>query len=74
MTADREGLPSWTIYDHPTDFPDCYVARRFIWDKPTAEIITSPTLEALQQHFILQGLVCMQRHPNDDPKIVETWM
>jgi len=67
-------MQSWTIYDHPLDFPDCFVARCFIWDKPTAEIITAPELEPLRAHFASLGFTCLERNAADDPKIVEVWL
>jgi hypothetical protein len=72
--TDRPGLPMWTIYDHPRDFPHCWVARLFIWDKPTEDILTAPTLEALQAHFYELGLYRMERQEGDDAKIVEIWI
>jgi hypothetical protein len=72
-------MDSWTIYDHPTDYPDCFVARRFELGKgpepvPTAEVVTSPDIEPLRRRFMRSGLVRFRRAPSDDSKIVETWM
>ena len=66
-------LNIWAIYDHPADFPDSYVARRFEYDKPTATIIKG-TLPRLRKAFRLCGLHCLTRSPDDDPVIVETWL
>lgn len=66
-------LSVWTIYDHPSDFPDSFVARAFTTG-PTNEIILATDLEQLREAFDRAGLVCMARNPNDDPKIVETWL
>lgn len=66
-------LSIWTIYDHPSDFPDNFVARAFTTG-PTNEIILATSLEQLRNVFDAAGLVQMQRHPSDDPKIVETWL
>jgi hypothetical protein len=74
MTDEPQGLPIWAIYDHPADFPDTYAARLFINDKPTAHVLASVSLDALREHFAQQGLVKLDRHPTDDPKIVETWL
>lgn len=63
----------WTIYDHPTDYPDKFVARKFILDKPTSEVIIADTLEELREMLPL-GLSCFNRSVTDDPVIVETWM
>lgn len=66
-------LSIWTIYDHPRDFPDNFVARAFTTG-PTNEIILATELEQLRDAFDKAGLVCLARNPNDDPNIVETWL
>jgi len=67
-----EGLSIWVIYDHPTDFPDRYVARRFQNDRPTAQFVEGATLDEVREKLPF-GLAQFPRHPQDDPKIVETW-
>lgn len=64
---------SWTIYDHPSDFPNTYVARRFVNAKPSTSIIEGD-LEDIRVVLQEMGLICFQRSPSDDPKIVETWL
>jgi hypothetical protein len=72
-------LAIWTVYDHPLDYPDKFVARRFDVDangaRPSASIIITPDLETLRD--ILQfemHLTCYTRAPTDDPNIVESWL
>jgi hypothetical protein len=72
-------LSIWTVYDHPTDYPDSYVARRFAISKdgppaPTREAIVSPTLMPLREVLVSKGLTPIARSPEDDPKIVESWI
>jgi hypothetical protein len=71
-------MEMWTIYDHPRDYPHCFVARRFLVyagaSKPTDEIVTAPDLEMVRRWCRFRGLACIPRDPNDDPKIVETWL
>jgi hypothetical protein len=72
-------LAMWTVYDHPTDYPNTFVARRFDIDgngaTPTASIIVAPDLTTLRDILAFQmGLTCLTRSPGDDPKIVETWL
>jgi hypothetical protein len=69
----------WTVYDNPADYPGKYVARRFDIDaggpKPSSSIIIAQSLEMLRD--ILQfemHLTCLARSPEDDPKIVESWL
>lgn len=72
-SSDRQ-LQVWTIYDHPTDFPNKFAARRFVYDKPTGDVITTDDIENLRTFFRSQGLTCLPRSESDDPVIVETWM
>jgi len=73
---------SWTIYDHPRDFPHCYVARAFSIDgneepTPTDSIIILPSLEAvdaLRETFASMGLVRWPRQDDDDSVIMEVWL
>jgi len=69
----------WTVYDHPTDYPDKYVARRFDVDgkgaRPTESVIIHSDLDQLRDMLAFEmHLTCIARSPHDDPKIVETWM
>lgn len=65
-------LNLWTIYARPTDYPQSFVARRFQLDKPTNEVIVRDTLEEVRA-ALPPGLHRMERHPSDDPVIVEVW-
>jgi hypothetical protein len=72
-------LPIWTVYDHPRDYPHCYVARKFLVggladELPTDEVITAPTLDEIRELMERRGLTCLRRAPEDDPVIVETWI
>jgi len=68
----------WTIYDHPADFPEYFVARKWLIGnsrdnpEPTDEIILNVDLEVLRKS-IPPWLYCMPRQANDDPCIVEVW-
>jgi hypothetical protein len=71
-------LQMWTVYDHPRDFPNSYVARCFDVDgsgpRATDNIMVSPSLDALRDMLAARGLTALCRSPEDDPKIVETWL
>jgi hypothetical protein len=67
-------LPIWTVYDHPRDYPHGFIARKFLLDQPTDEIITAPTLDEIREAMWQRGLTCLKRAPGDDPVIVETWI
>jgi hypothetical protein len=68
-----ETFELWTVYDSPIDFPGRFVARKFLLDGPTDELLQDNTLDGLRRK-LPQGLVRTERHPQDDPKIVETWV
>lgn len=70
----RTTLSIWVVYDHPRDHPDVYVARRFAYDRPTNDIITTHDLTALREDMMARGLTCITRSSNDDAKIMETWL
>lgn len=73
----RHRLPQFVVYDHPSDWPDFFVAR--LWfalpDQPqsTPFVIMDHSLDRLQTTMEALGLVKLMRHPDDDPKILETW-
>lgn len=66
-------MNAWTIYDHPKDRPNCFVARRFENANPTLEVLTAPTLDELRRK--LPGVTQrIPRDPRDDLCIVEVWI
>jgi hypothetical protein len=72
-------LAMWTVYKHPSDYPDKYVARRFDVDadgaKPSASVIITPDLAQLRHILRFElGLTCLSRNEGDEPQIVETWL
>jgi hypothetical protein len=73
----REFLHIWTVYDHPTDQPDCYVARLWIIGdgqiKSSNDMFTADTLDELRR-LLPPGLNRLDRFDQDDPKIVEVWL
>lgn len=80
-TADaikRGALAMWTIYDHPADYPDGFIARMHEVATKGGTHPTSKTLKGeldeLRQLFWRAGLLKVTRHPQDEPQIVETWV
>lgn len=67
-------LSIWSVYDHPKDFPDVFVARKWEGTRPTADTITSEDLATLRRKLAERGLICLTRCPDDDPTILETWL
>jgi len=69
-------LSMWTVYDHPKDFPNSYVARRFEVDargpRSTSDLMVSGDLELLRKTLEKRGLYKITRNPDDDACILET--
>jgi hypothetical protein len=71
-------LAMWTVYDHPSDYPDYYIARKWLVGskraepEATDEILLDADLDALRKR-IPPWLYCMGRQEGDDPKIIEVW-
>lgn len=71
-------LSIWTITDRPADYPDKFVARRFLVTRdgarPTPDILMSDDLEWIREILRGRGLFCIRRETADDPVIVESWL
>lgn len=67
----------WIVYDHPADYPEGFLARRWLAGamaaEPTQTAVVGATLEAVRAQLPI-GLIRLARDPEDDPVIVETWM
>lgn len=72
-------LDMWVVYDHPTDFPANYIARRW-YIVPNEDPIVSreiiPAAELDDLRYVLDGMGLSQlaHMDNDDPVIIETWL
>lgn len=77
--VDRGTLSLWTVYDHPRDHPDGYIARRFETGgglpepKATSDAVTG-TLVAIRESMLMAGLYCLTRSEQDEKTIIETWL
>ena len=71
-------LTMYSVYDHPTDYPDMYVARlsnvTIKGFTPTDILIKSPCLKTLRNALSSMGLERMERSKLDDPTIIEVWL
>lgn len=71
-------LSIWTVYQSPSDHPGYFVARRWVCDDDpplaTEDMIRSRLYSYIEFEMTYRGLVKMQRHPCDDPCILETWI
>lgn len=71
----------WTLYDHPQDYPGCFVARAYgmmtglpLADEPA---ITAATVEELRTKVQARSphvLERIERDPEDDDHIIESWL
>lgn len=70
-------LQLWVVYDRPRDFPNCFVARLFLVgpevNGPTNRCLLARSLEGVRR-MLPPGLTRLDRHPTDEPQIVETWL
>lgn len=69
----RVPFPMWVIYRRPKDFPAHYVARCWDMDTPTDTYLIGKDLDDVRC-MLPDGLVKFDRHPTDDPCIVESWL
>lgn len=72
-------MTQWVIFFNPTDYPGKYVLRRFQVGPGTVTPEAEPdgvfeTLEDAREVFRGSTLVRIERDPNDEPQIVETWL
>lgn len=68
-----DGIVLWVVYDSPIDLPGRFVARKWINETPTPELLQGKTLEELRNR-LPAGLFRIERAESDDPRIVETWV
>jgi len=66
-------MPLIAIYDHPSDYPDKFVARIWDVDIPTRYAVLRDDLESIRE-VIPPWMVRFVRSDKDDPVIVETWL
>lgn len=69
----------YTVYDHPKDYPDHFVVRRFLITPgkaiPQPDIyLQKDNLDELRHELFNLGLFPIGRDKSDDPVIVETWI
>jgi hypothetical protein len=69
-------LLTWTIYDHPLDFPDDYVVRPFSSRLACALSVHFKHAQLEHVRGALQnlGLTCLSRTETDPPFVLETWI
>lgn len=63
----------YVIYDHPRDYPNCFVVRLWEGGRPTLTHVLASSLDHARKQ-VPHGLTRIPRVPQDDPVIVETWI
>ena len=66
-------IPIITVCYNTEDYPGKYVARLWDVDKPTNMVAIAESLEEIRGAKPPEMMI-MDRMPNDDPVIVETWI
>lgn len=72
-----QGIETWCVTFDPEDYPDLFVGRKFINDRPTEEVCVRRSLEGIRR--AIQGrsslrLERLPRSPDDEPHIQEVWI
>jgi hypothetical protein len=64
----------YAIYDNPKDYPDKFVVRRWVGEKP--DQVPLAVVDDLQaaRLAVPSGHICVSRSTTDDPVIVECWL
>lgn len=71
--AGAKPLMAWAIYRQPLDFPFGFLARRYVGEVPTTDVITGCTLEAVNEK-LPPNLLRFAPSPTDDASLAETWV
>lgn len=77
--SENNGLEIYTVYDHPTDYPDSFVVRRWrvIEGKEIPDdklLIQSKDLNLIENILLEMGLTPIPRLPGDDPVILKNYI
>lgn len=72
----QNDLLTWTVYDHPDDFPHCYVVRPHSsrLARPLTVHFEHTQLERVRSALEHLGLTRLDRAPGDPPAVLETWI
>jgi hypothetical protein len=73
-------MEMYVVYERPKDYPQHFVLRKWYIGAvegeplPDAEwFVLADTLAAIRTHIPL-GFIRLERDPNDEPQIVESWI
>lgn len=70
-------LVMWSIFERPADFPDGFIARKFVITSgevtPTRDAMVCRQLEPIRNEMMRRGLYCLPREERDPPMLLESW-
>ncbi|MFP3726499.1 hypothetical protein U8V72_15075 [Priestia filamentosa] len=66
-------MPIISVFYNTLDIPEKYAARLFDLNRPTNIVVIKDTLEEIRS-VIPQRYTRIDKDPNDDLSIVETWI
>lgn len=73
-------LTLYTVYDHPADYPQSVVVRRWFLTgdvaspEPGSPYLIGPSIDRIRMTLESEGLYRIPRDPADDPVIAEVWL
>lgn len=75
------GFPIFTVYENPRDYPGKFVVRRSFVGGGSAKALPDPdplivadSLEAARGAIPRSTVTRWDRHPEDEPQIIEAWL
>jgi hypothetical protein len=73
--AGKAGVLLYVVYDHPRDYPDEFVVRRWRMDRPERgePFARGASIEDVRA-ALPSGLYNLGRYANDDPVVAEVWV
>jgi len=72
-TEQDDDLSMWVVYEDPPEFPNQYVARRYLLDVDTGDYEVGDTLNDVRAK-LPPGLMRLERSKHDHPQVRESWI
>ena len=68
-----DDLSMWIVYEDTPEFPNQYVARRYVLDVQTEDYVVGDTLNDVRAE-LPPGLMRLERSVHDHPQVRESWI
>ena len=72
-TDQDDDLSMWIVYEDTPEFPNQYVARRYLLDVETDDYVVGDTLNDVRAK-LPPGLMRIERSAKDHPQVRESWI